>query len=350
MIKCLLKRVFQMNKMKIIITCCTLASLLFSVYLYKHFYASIEDQQSFYLSEKISYKEVELLIMENDFSSVVFWKNNVDSVITNPKLNYEISTQRIEVMGNLSSFVKSNTIFDFSNGQYCILSNDVAVKLFGQSKVEGLMVEIEGEPFVIRSVVEGFNDTVIVHAKDPALMFDYVTFQGKEIYKNGKNSKKLNNKGNEVEEISNSFLMSILNILLIILFLCIMFTFSNIVLKNILAKINNTWSRIIIKVLVYIFSISILLLIFHDQLFIPEEWIPSKWSNNEFWKVFGEEQINRLELFYKIPIPNILLFRYIKFFNVFLSMILSILLIAIFWIILLNERLKMNKNDKIIDF
>lgn len=345
MTESLLKMVFLMNKIKLIVyLSCVIGSCLISVYLYKQFYAGIEDQQSFYLSDRISYNEAEAIISDNKFDSVVFWNNSENAVVSNPMLNMKIDAQKVEVMGSLSSLVTLSNVYDFSSGKECIISSDIASKLFGQFRIEGLQVDLEGKMYVVRNVVENFENTVIVYTSDSDSSFDYVTFQGRDIYRKDESSKQLGTIGISFEEISNSLLMFILNILLFILLICIMCAFSNLVLKKYLNKVNNDFIRAFFKSIYIVCTLIIFYFIFKKQFFVPSDWIPSKWSNNEFWNNLYLNQVENLKLFYKIQIPNILLFRYIKFLTAFISLISSIVLLGISWILFLNNQIKKLNN------
>lgn len=103
--------------------------------------------------------------------------NKGDAMLTNQDFSRSGKFQTIGVAGDLSLLLPEENRFSFLEKGYCILGEDVAVALFGTTKVSGRKVLIGEEEYIVSGVAYRRKDICFYELEESkAESFQYVTY------------------------------------------------------------------------------------------------------------------------------------------------------------------------------
>lgn len=291
------------------------------------------DVEYFHLSNNISNIEARKIIEENENLDISFFNIKENSLLINETIQTSHKVQKIEVLGTLFNIVENKNSLNFNYGNNCILSKDVALKLFGQNNVIGLSIVVEGKVYIVSAILNDVEDTALLHSNATNMNYDFVSIRGENISKNGNTKSQLENLGLEYQEVNTNLLVLLMSILLIVLFIFIVLFISKCT-RIIPLEISNKLKWVIISVVIIIGCYCIF-----QNLYVPNEWIPSRWSNIDFWNGLNRSFIEDIHNIFKISMPNIILRPYMLTITASILCVLSLCSLQVAYIINLNYKL-----------
>lgn len=300
------------NIMRVSIIFFMLLSFVFSIWYYNQFYNSISRRKSFVLSDKISFDLATKISKEEPRLSFF---NTEKIVIENKSLNKFRTVQKIDYVGNLNSMMNSQEYLNLDTSNSCVISKDVAISLFGQSDVVGLIVGIESKKFTIQKVEDRISNTIIVSTFDANN--DYIYIASSDTLTSNLSQRTLNSYGLMYAELDSKLLLVYLNMLVIALLLIISF--------YLISMLENKRG---LKRVIKIVSLALILIFLKYRFVIPMDWVPNKWSNTEYWTNFMLSRKSDVLILIQTSIPNVYTDIYILFGKSVFLLNLSFLLIA----------------------
>lgn len=247
------------------------------------------------------------------------WGQKEEVLLGNQDLERSIQTDAILLCGNPELVFEDCRRLDRDDLEGCLVDEAAAWELFGDLDVEGERITCEGKDFVIRGVVPG-NRKLFAHMVDgshptpqteagaeagpqePAQenSLDRITLQrpeGKsiqELYSEWSNRYSMYAKLMDLELLQGisgccMLLMPTTLCICLLWYLCRRFR-----------KVEQLWQKAGIAGLILLVSIGFGFFLKH-QVRIPDEYIPTRWSDFSFWSRLWEEKREAVQLLLQMP-------------------------------------------------
>lgn len=88
---------------------------------------------------------------------VVLYGDGTENTVTNADFGRSIMGKVMAVAGDASVLFPGSNVLAFGEQQYCLLGEEMAVELFGSTKVNGRSVEVEGRKYAVAGIIWGKN-------------------------------------------------------------------------------------------------------------------------------------------------------------------------------------------------
>ncbi|RDU22277.1 ABC transporter permease [Anaerosacchariphilus polymeriproducens] len=252
----------------------------------------------------------------NDIPDITIWNYIKEKKVENKTLLTEASVGLYEVNGNMELVypysIKQGFFPDLEDNKGCVISNMLAYKLFRSADVVGNTIVVDNKSYKIRGIVEDKNPVMLISScKKEKIFYNMNLFYG-----NQKNAKKL-----AVDFLST--FISPTNYKLInqdILKYCLEiikdFPIWLLAAYMLLIVLKNIWKRrafvfqTIILIVVFFMLFFTFRWAFELSLSIPQDFIPTKWSDFSFWtSKFGEVKDSLQSMKYLEPVPRDVIFQ-----------------------------------------
>lgn len=301
--KSLIKHIVMLSLSIITIMCFILSiNYTFNLKKEKHTINIYFDDENMSLSNIKSIREEE----EKKENPVIFtaWKQESKQSIENEEFNRRIEVTSILVNGD-SSLIANGTILFKDDKEGCLIDEDIAYKLFGDTNIIGKKIKYKDRELIVRGIHKGTSSTIFMQTLD-----NYEgNINGITLYKGKDNNIKsfMTSYGLFDNTVDNKIYYNFSKFCVIILPAIILIFIEFKLFKKVLQAKN----KYILKSL-YIILILILLIIFIKaiNIKIPLEMLPNEWSDFKFW---GE--------LYKTYVKKIKYFLYMKKYNIDIFMI-----------------------------
>ena len=301
--KSLIKHIVMLSLSIITIMCFILSiNYTFNLKKEKHTINIYFDDENMSLSNIKSIREEE----EKKENPVIFtaWKQESKQSIENEEFNRRIEVTSILVNGD-SSLIANGTILFEDDKEGCLIDEDIAYKLFGDTNIIGKKIKYEDRELIVRGIHKGTSSTIFMQTLDnyEGNINGITLYKGKDTnIKSFMTSYGLfdNTVDNKIYYNFSKFCVLVLPAIILVFIEFKLFK------KALQAK-----NKYILKSL-YIILILILLIIFIKviNIKIPLEMLPNEWSDFKFW---GE--------LYKTYVKKIKNFLYMKKYNIDIFMI-----------------------------
>ena len=224
----------------------------------------------------------------------VFWNEVEGSVTSIPGNRTEacdvvISSERVDILFH-------DSVPFYSNKNECIVSRDLADRLFGSYDIEGLSIKFGERVYRIREVSESLQEGMIIHVVDSQLKdqeeqisFENITIQNTESIGDSAIEDKVESfLGVQLKHLDLKFEFFIMQLIYLIS-IFILIRRLGILLKN------KTKTKILGIVILFIIIDLCIVFCFYS---IPIDFVPNKMSDRLFWQeLFQFEKENYHSLF-----------------------------------------------------
>lgn len=301
--KSLIKHIVMLSLSIITIMCFILSiNYTFNLKKEKHTINIYFDDENMSLSNIKSIREEE----KKKENPVIFtaWKQESKQSIENEEFNRRIEVTSILVNGD-SSLIANGTILFEDDKEGCLIDEDIAYKLFGDTNIIGKKIKYEDRELIVRGIHKGTSSTIFMQTLD-----NYEgNINGITLYKGKDTNIKsfMTSYGLFDNIVDNKIYYNFSKFCVLVLPAIILVFIEFKLFKKALQAKN----KYILKSL-YIILILILLIIFIKviNIKIPLEMLPNEWSDFKFW---GE--------LYKTYVKKIKYFLYMKKYNIDIFMI-----------------------------
>lgn len=271
---------------------------------------SYNAQQSFPL---ITGEDVRNIFNEDNRDyDLVFWKEDMNRMITNPVLKKSKEITAIQAYGNIKILFSDASYLYTGDSRGCVIDKTTAFELFGTTNVDNAEIIYDNKSYYIRDTFNTEIPICIFENSSKDAEFYTITFSRPVSIDMFNTSH-----GMDLKYIERDLIIEILRIGLIIL---ILFLLVEILIKTgILAKIKESVKgniKYMITCIVIIGSIVLLFYYVNDTL----EELPAKWSDFSFWREYFEKRMDQFIYQIRVPVKateiqfTFFVFKFIIFF------------------------------------
>lgn len=271
---------------------------------------------------------------ENENMDIVLWNKGEKTSIKGILTDKEFYIKNIDIYGDMK-YIFSN---EFITGGYtykndyegCIIDYNTAEKLFGSYNIIGNIILVDGNKYIIRGVLKIDDDIIMIQKTDKNIKFKNIEIsfdEIKNIQEQTNNFLNANNLPQPASIIDGYFFSSVIKVLYLFpaIFLFIFITFK--IVKNIYV-LKGFPILFICSIVVGIMAIYILKAIINLKIDFPEQFIPSRWSDFEFWNQKIKEIKDGIADFNElIPLQKSLFLKR----NIIFCFVCSLLSVAVFF-------------------
>jgi hypothetical protein len=297
----------------------------------------------------------------SEYPQITLWNRLMNESIESKLVESKVETNVIEAYGDMSlilpmTYIQGNYVYpgDFKG---CVLDAKTAYNLFGTVNALNNRVIWKGKEYVVRGVVRAKDTMMLIQISDK----DYLFSNMEALYQKRGNSHIIDNQEQSLKDlltlngakepdavIDGGILCWKLGIIsklpmwilvIIIIVLLIKMTVQN----------RRSPLRCIIYVVATIIISLILMKITHFSIHIPSQFIPTKWSDFDFYvDKYKQIQESRGQIKNCTPMPKDLLRKSVSFYcmlySVFDLFIVLFMLVLVFSKIVKNEKLSSPMN------
>lgn len=255
-----------MNKKTYIYYSVILILTLFFIYKYNTYFKLIN-----YVSGNVSSElNVDTLKRNlNNKNNIIFLSNDVPVEVKSVELNSNYNTNKIEILDITNNNYHLSS--DSESEKYCIISTDVSNILFGQSDTIGKKIEYNKEIYTVTSVMKDKSNLFIVNA-DKFSKLEQMILITDSVYNNKELEKTAADNNIDIKIHNNMLLAICINILIIIYLLLLLLKLFQAV------KIKSKFFIGALSIL-----IGVVLIVFIKNGYYPREYLPTKWSDFQFF-------------------------------------------------------------------
>lgn len=247
-------------------------------------------------------------LQDKDSWQVTAWNRGPRITINNTKLNTTTKTRIITVFGNMAKVcpfqIKFGSFCYEKDTLGCVIDEKTAYDLFRDKNVVGNTITYESKQYVIRGVVKSKEQLVIIISNDEKTSFTNLEMRLKDSTgvsaTNFLNDYQLTS--DYITVLEGGFYAKLLyNTAIfpaVFIWLCLVVFF----LKKAYKK-RDSW----LQCLVYTVICVLLCYIFlkTTRLYIPDRWIPTRWSDFSFWSRIAKEwRMKWMDYSYLIPLQK----------------------------------------------
>ncbi|MCP1101449.1 hypothetical protein M2454_001185 [Aequitasia blattaphilus] len=238
--------------------------------------------------------------LENQ-KAFVIWGSLGNAVVTNSDLNRSKDVE-ILVMNGRTDLVFSNSPW-LDRGDYnqCLIDENTAMELYGSKKVSEVELIYNNKAYQVKGVLENAKDTLIVQSDSS----EVIGLEKITIRTDAKTSEKEIQRKMETQYgITGTILryslltesIELVSLLFPIIIGCHLMTE---LIKNVRNASNKKKEYFFWSAGLLVFMIVFIILIF-KRVSIPEDYIPTRWSDFSFWSSFFSEQFSTLIIMFKM--------------------------------------------------
>lgn len=200
---------------------------------------------------------------------------------------------------------------DTADYESCVISNTLAYELFRTDNVLGNIVKYQNKSYTIKGIVKENDETIFIRIKDENKIYQNIEI----LYEDNENAKQLvtsfltkNAWTDSCIVLNRNIYMNVLGLLGTLPVWLIAFLLSAIILREIWKR-RRIPIQFIALLLVFLTIVVILRWGCNLYISIPEELIPTKWSDFNFWVMkFNEIEENIRAATFVRPVPKDVLF------------------------------------------
>lgn len=323
------KKIEQTGKLLL----CILIVLLVCIFLYRAVYSrQIFENKTEILQftaeqyEGLDYETAKQVQTENEKSEYpiefVNWTQIDAQRILSVQLEKEIDAAFIVLYGRSDLLFPGVPVLSAGDTEECLISSSLSEKLFGNENTIGLQVATSNRTFEVKGIIES-KDSFLVYEADESdtILLDRAsaaTFG--DVEKTKENYRKLCGEWEVVDYPLLGYTSWFVYTAAICFPICCILFLVRKYGKEAGRQNPEGWEKIIWKILFWLILIFALWVVFHN-ISIPEDMIPSKWSDFEFWSELTDHKKAAAELLEtmekKIPdLPYWMLFRTAMLYSV----------------------------------
>lgn len=281
--------------------------------------------------------------------AVTIWGERQDITIYNPDLKRETIVNQIIVCGRTDAILSGTYTLDINDKNGCLIDENTAYELFGDSKTTGQVIVSDNKSYVVRGIIQDMRNIFVRQSTDETgeILDTFTVLRGEETT------------GTTVNHIFNIFRMQghLLDYGIVIDLTSTIFLVVPVILFSYLCSLINKCKKYCIFVsdkrlhdetilqffckrypkeywfwlCIQIFCIIIFAVIILKNFTLIDDYIPTKWSDLGFWKQLLEEKAVSLKYLFITTkkSPEIMFFISFLKANIFnlLSLFFMILLI-----------------------
>ncbi len=285
---------------------------------------STKDKAMFFLEQPLSVQDAEETVRKSEeekqtdsegdgtetMPEFCIWGQKDAVTLTNKNLFREAQANAILLCGNPEVLFEDCRLPARKDSQGCLIDEAVAWELFGSTQVVGKEISYDGKSYVVRNVIAGENMIFAFQVSKAAKStqeqteesnsLNRITMQKPEDQSIVDLSAAWGNRyGMEVTVLDVELLRGIggfcvlpLPITLCICFLCYLF---------------HEWrqqKKLALKIVLAAFILAIifcLFVLFQSYVRIPDDYIPTRWSDFSFWTLLWEQKREALRMLVQMP-------------------------------------------------
>lgn len=268
------------------------------------------------LKETITIKELKQALEEENknnkqFQEIILWKQGTIEEIYNPTLKNKVTLPITIVYGSMEATTPMELIhgnYVFKRDKYgCVIDTETAYELFQDTNVVGNMIRCNEKEYQIRGIVKTERPVFLRQSiEEDKEEFAQLEFWFKKDLENKLQSAKLfldqYGKGEYAVFIDGILYRTVVErfstLPYWLISACMIVTARKFIVKR---KQRFCFKNMIFIIFILIYILSIYYYI-GNPFYIPAEWIPTKWSDFEFWTAKWEETIEQTEkIRYLVP-------------------------------------------------
>ena len=232
------------------------------------------------------------------------WTQKNNQYLSEPQYGRKSNVDVLEVFGNSGYVFPGDVFIDADDAAGCLIDAQTAYDLFGKTSAVGQTIEYDGRELIIRGLLENMEHTMVVQAGKVAdkekegVVFDRASICRSSASEKSEDDRFANIFGLQGKKIEVRFFTGWIHFFIRLLPLCIALT-------CVLWGVKKLWKirRMPVKCAVYtiavILAVCLFIRIFGFQWTIPQEMIPGRWSDFDFWKQFFDERIEFYRQFFE---------------------------------------------------
>ena len=219
--------------------------------------------------------------------------------VQNRELNQSCVADAVKICGRSDILVQGSTWLDEEDTEGCLIDEKTAVKLFGSTAVEGRKITVKEREKTIRGILYGVSDVIVFEAED------LTPFSALQVMTDSETGyEKIRQEFMMRNSLSGRFLKLDLlyqegSVLALLIPLCA----GGSILWQTGKKAwicRNQKDGIVCGALT-VLGIAVLLWFVIQNLEIPRDMIPTKWSDFDFWKMWWESMRESVRLLFSMP-------------------------------------------------
>lgn len=212
------------------------------------------------------------------------WSEQKQVTVVNQELYREIQANLIRVCGDSRLVLDGGSWLDWENTEGCLMNKNLCIALFGSTNVVGQKVWILDKEYMVKGLLRGTSNTILVETEEKEeVLLERISV---EMPRNGIQEQELQTWSEQfgVEGVSLNFQayrvfgQTAVRVLPCILFFCILIPVVGKVHREKMGPVAR-----IVYLAAIIWGLGTFLWISGIQLRIPDDWIPSRWSDFEFF-------------------------------------------------------------------
>lgn len=273
-----------------------------------------------YNNETISVYDIKQAVINNKKINnkafqAVLWKVKKNEKIETDIIDDEIKVNIIEIYGDVFEAIPSDLLYGTYNlnkgYNECIIDYNTAYSLFKDKNIIGNKIKCNDKEYLINGVIKTSEKVIIINS-DETEIFDNMEL----IFQNSDNGMldaenfiKENNFVNPESIIDFPFVsselikLSLIPALIIILIIFMKF-------MKFLNRVKQFPILFIISFIIFLIIFSFIILIIKSEFQFSERFIPTKWSDFDFWiNKYNNIMKNIKELMYIKPSPHEIIFN-----------------------------------------
>lgn len=237
---------------------------------------------------------------EAESSACFYWDGGMIT-LTEPDYGRSAQVMAAGILGDGSLYDKRIHGFWEKDKEGCVIDGDTAWKLFGTREAEGRQLVYGEKTYQVRQVLPWKQRMILIRPEEENIMYTRVFLKNEKLQNSKTAEQFLMAYGLNGTVVDSGFLISAVRMLLLI--------FPGIVMGILFLKANRE-RRICRKeqaaafwmwtgACVLIVAAAAVLL--WKNMEIPQEWIPSRWSDFQFWSDKFRELEEKVRLFLMLP-------------------------------------------------
>jgi hypothetical protein len=282
---------------------CILFLLLFglSVYNRNYFKENLSAVSIRYNVDSVSVKDIKKVIQnqknngETNIPRFTLWKRNQKQTIHNKVTGLSQETNVIEMYGNMAQIIpmtllEGNYVF-VNDPDGCVLDSKTAYQLFGTPKAVNNRVLWNGKEYIVRGVVKAADTMMIIQTTDNDRLFsnlEAVYAHQAQTYRVDNERQQLKNTLYESGLKTPDAVMDGLQFLWMLTIICrfpvwlIAFTTILLLIRH-TNQLRNNQFQLLLHGVGIVILILFLVKITKLSIYIPDSFIPTKWSDFDFY-------------------------------------------------------------------
>lgn len=289
-----MKNIAKKRIVIIILEICCLCSVYMCIYEYH-----AADQNKSYSAQQsfpvITGEDVRKIFNEDkrDYD-LVFWKEDMNRMITNPVLKKTKEVTVIQAYGNIKILFPDASYLYTGDLQGCVIDKTTAFELFGTINIDNVEIIYDNKSYYIRDTFDAKIPICIFENNSKDAEFDTITFS-KPVSTDMFNT----SYGMNLKYIERDLIIEILRASLIILILFLLVEIS--IKTGIFTKIKKDDKGNIKYTIACVVIIGGIVLFFYYINTTLEE-LPTKWSDFSFWREYSEKKKDQFDYQMRVPV------------------------------------------------